>query len=165
MAELLTTTGIAALELARGKTVQLVEDVPESKLFTTAWDSGNHVLWILGHLAWTDDYFMQMAGNRDSVLPAGWADRFGIRSTPTPNPDDYPAPAEVRDRLASTRATLLDWFRSMDPAQAKAELPEALSGFAPNTAGLASTLAWHEGLHAGQITVIRRKLGLGPTTG
>jgi len=165
MVPMLIKTGVAALELARGKTLRLIEDIPESELCRPAWEGGNHTLWVLGHLAWTDDYFMQTVGKRPTCLPDGWADRFGMGSTPVATPADYPAPAEVRDRLGSSRAALIDWFQNMDASQAETALPEALADFAPHFAGLASTLAWHEGLHAGQLTVIRRHLGLGPTTG
>jgi hypothetical protein len=44
-------------------------------------------------------------------------------------------------------------------------LPKDYEMFAANYCGLASSLAWHEGMHAGQLTMLRRDIGLGPKFG
>ena len=46
-----------------------------------------------------------------------------------------------------------------------AALPEDWQVFAKSYGVLINTIAWHEGMHAGQLTVIRRELGLGPKFG
>ena len=50
----------------------------------------------------------------------------------------------------------------MSDAQLRSPLPEGFTGFATSFAALMSSLAWHEGLHTGQLTVVRKSLGLEP---
>ena len=40
-----------------------------------------------------------------------------------------------------------------------------MAQFAADVAGVLFTLAWHEGMHAGQIVAIRKTLGLKPVMG
>ena len=39
-----------------------------------------------------------------------------------------------------------------------------LGTFAANLGMLMTSIAWHEGLHAGQLTVVRKSLGLAPNS-
>ncbi|MCZ6816774.1 MAG: DinB family protein, partial [Planctomycetota bacterium] len=60
---------------------------------------------------------------------------------------------------------LVAWFLSMSGERLAAALPEDWQVFAKSYGVLINTIAWHEGMHAGQLTVIRRELGLGPKFG
>ena len=63
----LLSTGLFALGFARGVTTRLLDSIPEDK-----WDhrpaggTGNHALWIMGHLATTDAQFLE-AGQIQAV--------------------------------------------------------------------------------------------------
>ena len=48
----------------------------------------------------------------------------------------------------------------MDEQQLLTPLPDEMSSFAPNFAAVMSSIAWHEGFHAGQLSAVRRSLGL-----
>ena len=71
--------------------------------------------------------------------------------TPT-QPDAGPAPGPA--------AALVDWFKSLSDEQLAAPLPEGMEMFGANHATLAATMAWHEGVHDGQLIEVRRSLGL-----
>ena len=58
------------------------------------------------------------------------------------------------------RATLIDWFSAMGADELAEPLPDDLQAFAPNRAALMPSIAWHEGFHAGQLTAVRRSLGM-----
>ncbi len=45
------------------------------------------------------------------------------------------------------------------------QLTDDLQSFAPSHAALIPTIAWHEGMHIGQLTVIRKSLSLDPVFG
>lgn len=157
--------GFERLAFARRVTLGLAEEVPEKRLCQQPCPGANHALWILGHVAWTDDFFMIGVGGLKSRLPDGWHELFSNGSTPQPNVSDYPPIGEIHDVLAGNREALVSWLKSLDEAALSAPLPGDFSGFAPNFAVLPLTLAWHEGLHAGQLTVVRKSLGIKPMFG
>ncbi|MCH9035352.1 MAG: DinB family protein [Planctomycetes bacterium] len=161
MAELILEGGLSGLAFARNVTLGFVEDIPDDKLCHQVSPKANHVLWTLGHLAFADQHFLTGLGDGPDENPPDWADKFGIGSTPSPNAADYPSKDELLSIMSDRRAELIAWFESMSTEKLRSPLPEDFADFAVHYAGLASTLAWHEGMHAGQIAVIRQDLGLG----
>ncbi|HUU85887.1 MAG TPA: DinB family protein [Phycisphaerae bacterium] len=156
---------IAIITFARRMTEQLLEDIPEEQLLHQPVSAGNHALWVMGHLATTDDALAGLYDGGQPVLPQSYNELFGMGSKPTHDAGAYPPIAEVREHLGATRKRLLDGASAADDAALSVALPEELEGFAPDRVGLLISLAWHEGLHAGQITMVRRSLGIGPKMG
>jgi uncharacterized damage-inducible protein DinB len=152
--------GLAALAFARRYTLGLLADLPAERMCHQPFPGANHVLWTLGHLAWSDDFFLNRVGGRSSGLPVGWEKSFGMGSQAVPEAAAYPAVTLVRNALNARREALLNWLRSLSDAQLGSPLPADLARFGPNVAALAATIAWHEGFHAGQIAAVRKSLGL-----
>ncbi|MHC5023302.1 MAG: DinB family protein [Planctomycetota bacterium] len=152
--------GIANMEFSRRLLEMLAEDFPEEKLTFQPVTGANHVLWQLGHMAWTDDYFLANLLGGTSNIPESWTELFGMGSEPTDEPGRYPSVEEVRPIMQERRAALCDWFRSRTEAQLAEPLPEDYQTFAPNFGALMGAMAAHESMHAGQITVIRKAIGL-----
>jgi len=158
-------TGLAVLAFARHKTLALLEDIPQNELLHQPVPGGNHALWILGHLAGTDDQILTGLVPRASNLPESWPMQFGQGSTPIARASAYPGLTAIKDRLAAMRAELERWFASLSDDTLRSPLPDDWKPFAPTYGALMSSIAWHEGLHAGQLTVIRRSLGIAPKFG
>lgn len=150
------------MNLARSKVLDLAKDIPEDKLTWAPLPGGNHALWVLGHLAWTDDYFVAFFSKKPSAISPDWPKRFGMGSTPTTDASAYPSLAQVKDSMCNARDRLIDWFKLMDEKQLLSPLPSDWTGFAPNFACMMNSIAWHEGLHAGQLSVCCRGLGIKP---
>ena len=74
----------------------------------------------------------------------------------------YPSRDELVKAFEERRAALLEWFGSMSDEQLLEPIEGDLAQFAANKAMLMSTLSFHEGMHAGQISVARRAQGLPP---
>ncbi len=155
----------AVLEFARSITLKMVDDIPAEKICTIPLDGTNHALWVLGHLAVTDNWFAGTLADRESVIDESWEPLFGMKSEPSADASTYPPLAEIKAGLERARQSLLSGFESLNEQQLQAPVPEALEGFAPNVGGAAFTLAWHEGFHAGQLSAVRRSLGLPLTMG
>lgn len=152
--------GLAALGFARQLTLGLLEDIPDDKLFQQPTPGGNHAVWVMGHLTVTDDDFLTSVAGREAKCPEAWQSLFRMGSKPTDNPGDYPSVAELGQHLQFRREELIGWFKSLDEAKLESALPEE---FIAKTYGASmSTLAVHEGLHAGQLTTVRRSLDIGP---
>jgi hypothetical protein len=157
--------GIAALNQARKTFLELLEDIPADKLCFAPPPMTNHALWQIGHLAMTDNYFLTSVLDEDTDVPDKWNALFGYGSQPVADASKYPNPADVRQRLDTARAQLLGCFERYGPQVLATPLPDDLQGFAATRGALPAALAWHEGLHTGQLTVIRRALGHGPKYG
>lgn len=161
----LLESGLTVLNFARKNTLSFLEDVPEDKWCHCPIPGANHAMWIAGHLAHSDNFFVSSLAAQASKVPQAWDDLFGMGSKPQSDPAIYPQPAEMREIMAERREALLAWYRSLNEAKLIEPLPEDWRPFAPDFIGLAHSIAWHEGLHAGQLTVVRKGLGLAPKFG
>jgi len=178
-----TTTDAAAqtakrcvhqLRFVRGGTMRMLEGFPAQKHtflpeFTTGSGGGhvaNHALWFLGHMATTDDWFIQQMGAASELqLSAEWHELFGGGSKPVDDPSKYPPFETLMQAMQTQRERLTKWFASRSEKELAAETNEKWKNYAPTIADFAFFLAWHEGYHAGQLSVVRKQLGLGPAFG
>jgi uncharacterized damage-inducible protein DinB len=165
MGSQLLETGLAALAFSRKATLGLFEDIPDSKICHQPFAGANHPLWTLGHLACTDEFFLKELAGRPYNNPDEWPKLFFMGSKPTPSARDYPPVSEVKAALDQNREVLVGWFKSMSDTDLLKPIEGDLATFAANRAVLMSTIAWHEGLHAGQMSAIRKSLGLAPKFG
>ena len=162
MPKLVSTTGVAMLEFARRVTLGLLEDIPEDQRLYQPFPGANHALWIVGHVAWDDNFFLTTLGGKQTDFPPAWNELFRAGSVLQQEPAAYPSLAEIRQQLDARRADWIGWFKSMDGDELVTPLPEDYQTFARDRAALMPSIAWHEGLHAGQLTVVRKALGLKP---
>ncbi len=162
MSNVIIENGIAALNFARNWTLELLSDIPQDKLTHQPCAGGNHALWIAGHIAYADDLFASKVGNNRGRFSDSWVKLFGMETTPQADAGVYPSLSELTNALADNREGLLAWFGSMSAEDLAKPLPEDFRPFAANQGILMTTIAWHEGLHAGQLTVVRKSLGLAP---
>lgn len=157
--------GLDTLAFARRTTLMLLDGFPSDKLVYQPIPDGNHAAWIAGHIAYADDYFLHMLGVRDPRLPESWHKSCGYQSLPVADAGAYPSLTELTDQLASLREEFINWLRTLSAEQLRAPLPDDWKDFAPNYAAFIGATACHESMHAGQLTVIRKSLGLAPKFG
>jgi len=149
------------MDLSREWTLKYLQGIPADKYTYQPWPGANHVLWTLGHLAETDRYITHvLRGAPEEYTPGKYGDLFGMASTPLDDPTKYPTPAEIKDYLARCREELRAALEGRSEADLFKPAPEGF--FAPDLIGAMFTVPWHEGMHAGQITAIRKALGLKP---
>ncbi len=160
----LAEQGLTALKFAREVLLKMLDSVADRCTAQPIRDC-NHALWVAGHIADTDDFFWRTLTGKPSGLPAGWKEKFGGGSTPVDDPKAYPPLAEVKRVLADRREALVAYFRSLDGKTLQSPSPEKVKFFGPTYAALPGSIAWHEGLHTGQITMVRKGLGMPPLFG
>ena len=162
---------IHQLRFSRGGLLRVLEGFPADKLialpdFASGGAVANHALWIVGHLATTDDWFLnQMDTNEKTQLSDHWHEIFGGGSKPVADASKYPPFAELQNALQQQRDRLINWFTQRSAKELAAPTPEKWKKYAPTVADFAFFLAWHEGYHAGQLSVVRKALGLAPAFG
>jgi hypothetical protein len=165
MSESLLVSGLEVLAFSRKNLLEIAEDIPRDKLCYQPFPGANHALWIMGHLANSDEFFVAELGKRPGANFEQTKALFFAGSKPTPHLKDYPPLEEIKSYLSAGRESLVSWFKSLSPAQLAAPLPENWKPFASTYGALMFSIAWHEGLHTGQLTAIRKSLGLSPKFG
>jgi uncharacterized damage-inducible protein DinB len=122
----------------------------------------NHALWFAGHMATVDNFFLSLiAPEKVRPIPEFQA-KFGMGSQPTSDPSVYPSPDAVLEVMRERRAALLDTLDHMSDEDLARKTPEGAPEFLPDVSSVFELASWHEGQHAGQLTVARRALGHPP---
>ncbi len=153
------------LRFSRGSVLRLIKDIPADQLCAQPGPSHNHVMWIVGHIACTDDYFLNQFAGRDLALPESWHRMFAGGSTPTSDASRYPPWNEVKQAFRERREALTAWLTDMTESQLDEPTPTRWQPYALTMRDVAHFAAWHEGYHAGQISTLRPAFGLGPAFG
>jgi hypothetical protein len=157
---------LGQVDFARRYTLGLLENVPEELWPVVPVGGSSHIAWQVGHLA-VSQYGLMLFRQRgraegDLELMPGWLrKRFGRGSVPPTAPSDIPSKAELLDcldKIHTASMAALPTFTAeqlMEPT----EMPYAVH---PIKLGALLFCPLHESIHAGQIGVLRRMLGLAP---
>src|SRR5947208_38609 len=83
------------LELSAGMALKFVDSMKDRPLTFPTPKGGNHPLWVIGHLAWTEGELQQVMLGRANPL-AHWKEIFGAGSEPSADARRYPSLDETR---------------------------------------------------------------------
>ncbi len=153
------------LQFVRGATLRLFKDIATENLCAQPIADCNHVLWIAGHLAGTDDYFLGEFAGIAPVQPKAWQELFGMGSKPVSDTSKYPPLEKLLDAMAARRAVFVQWIQSMSPAELAQPTDEKWHKYAPTIGDTTYFLTWHEGFHCGQLSTLRRAFDMEPAFG
>lgn len=152
--------GRDALNFSRGILQATINGFDESNCTHQTESARNHAVWVAGHIAMTDDWFMTSMGGAESCCPEPWGELFGMNSEPVNDPSTYPSLSELTAKLEETRTKLLAWFEGMSDEQLSEPMPDEMKMFAPTIGSVMGSIAIHESYHAGQLTCVRKALGM-----
>jgi hypothetical protein len=156
---------IGQITRARRYTIRLLDHTDPADWFRQPSDI-THIAWQVGHLA-VAEYRLALERIRghfprdELLLPRSLKACFVRESVPSPEPADYPSPAELRTLLDNVHEQVL---REL-PDLADETLDEPPTMPHPLFSTKLGSLLWcgqHEMLHAGQIGLLRRLLGKKP---
>ncbi|MFI4876213.1 MAG: DinB family protein [Blastopirellula sp. JB062] len=151
---------------ARQFTERLLEDFHTPQEWTKqVCDQTNHALWIAGHLGLTDNFFLSQIAPERVEARESYQTLFGVGSQPVADPNQYPAVEEVLEYLRQRRAVLLEVFDALGEEDLATPTPEGSPDFLNDNGAIFETAVWHEGMHTGQLSVVRRSLGHAPISG
>lgn len=125
----------------------------------------NHALWFAGHMATVDNFFISLIEPSLARDLPELNKLFGMGSQPTSNPADYPTPDFVLSEMRERRSKLLEIVDALDEEGLSKATPPGSPDFLPDIASILETAVWHEGMHSGQLTMVRRSLGHLPIMG
>jgi hypothetical protein len=148
------------LEFARNFSESLLEKFKTPADFThQVHPNANHALWFAGHISQTDNFFLTIIDPSKAVEKESYGKLFGMGSQPTSDPADYPSPEEVLTYMRERRETLLEVLDALSEEDMAKATPEGTPDFLPNICSVFEMASWHEGMHAGQVTIASRSLG------
>ena len=154
------------IEFARNYTLSLIQNVDDSLWFQRPDGCVSHIGWQVAHLA-TSQYLLTLFRLRGKTaedaefISKSFLRQFGKGTTPDPSPEANPSAEEIRAVFHGVYEQMLKEL----PNYTDADLTQnVIEPYAVSNTLLGSLLfcAHHEMLHAGQIGLIRRQLGLSP---
>ena len=89
-------------------------------------------------------------------------EKFGIGSKPAAKMKDSPPVEGVLAYMHERREALLNILEELKEEDFSKPTPEDTPPFMPDFGSVFLMIAWHEGLHAGQLSVAHRALGRPP---
>lgn len=153
------------LQWTRQTTLSTFAEFDVGQRFFQAAPGLNHPLWLLGHIAASEDHLVLGYCQGRSLLPPEYGKLFGMKSTPLSDPAAYPSAEEMLETLARVHQAAGDYLRSATDDEL-ALPPVGFDQMPDRARQLFSTrlrCAWfhanHEAMHNGQLGYIRRLLG------
>jgi hypothetical protein len=160
---------VEQIVFARNYTIGLLDQTPAAEWFPQPAGGVSHVAWQVGHLA-IAEYRPALERIRGSLpqdadlISEEFLRLFGRESVPDADPAKYPDQAEIRVVFDRVHQQTLRELRGLD----ESELDQPVLKPHP----LAKTKLWallrcaqHEAIHAGQIRLLRRRLGISSCKG
>lgn len=162
-----TVASSAALAAAMGNLTwvhamleKLIDSIPPEHALHQPSPIDNHLLWTLGHMATAYSWFATLLDGKPADLPAEYENLFNSQSKPFTDAGAYPPYSQVRRAFGAAYQRVLDAAATLKPADLSKPTVASSHGFAENRHEALLRIAWHDGWHSGQISSIRRSLGL-----
>ena len=140
----------------------LYEDMKTAPLVQPTPKGGNHPLWNIGHMAYSESNILHnyILGNPSPI--EDWKERFGGGSQPSTSASDYADYESILKQFEATRAETLAYLGTItdeDLEKPAANCPEEYQAFFGTIGQCLAVLTTHYAFHAGQVADCRRADG------
>ncbi len=138
-----------------------LSDLSDADFLVRPVPGANHTAWQMGHLIQSEGHLLRKT-LPDAVypeLPAGWKERYTKETSTAESPQGFLSKAEYLDLFGKTREATLANLAKLPDADLDRPTPGDMAKFAPTVGAMFLLLGTHTMMHAGQFTVVRRKLG------
>jgi uncharacterized damage-inducible protein DinB len=137
-----------------------LSDLSDADLLVRPVPVANHIAWQLGHLIRSEGSLLgQLPGAAYPELPAGWADQHNKTTAAMDPPKGFGSKVEYLSRFNKAREATLATLAKMSDADLDKPTQGNMAQYAPTLGALILLQSNHTLTHAGQFTVVRRKLG------
>lgn len=157
---------IGQLRFARNYTLELLESVPHDRWFEIPTGLPTNIAWQVGHLA-VSQYGLLMFRIRGrkpedlELIPGRFRKAYGRETVPSSDPSGQPSPDELTERLAKVFELGMSEIATVEPEVLLEPVDMPYAAY-PIKLGAILFCPLHEHIHAGQIGLVRRGLGLEP---
>lgn len=151
----------SALEGTRFVLKMYVEDMSDADLFVRPVPEANHAAWQIGQVVVGDVMLVkeQLPDAAFPELPPGSLELYGKEGAKKDGPEGFLSKAEYLALFDSVRSATVAALESLTDADLDRPCTGKMASFAPTLGHLFLLVSNHTLMHAGQFTVIRRKLG------
>lgn len=159
-------SAIGQIRFARDYTLGLLDATPMDLWFNVPAGLPTHIGWQVGHLA-VSQYGLLMFRIRGrstddlDLIPSPFRKAYSRSSRPNPETENQPSAAELLERLNRVHELALAELAEVDPAVLLEPVDMPYAAY-PNKLGAILFCPLHEHIHAGQIGLLRRAMGLDP---
>ena len=139
-----------------------VSDLSDADLLVRPVPSANHIAWQLGHLVSAETMLgssKNIPGATYPELPAGFADQHNKQTAAMDPPKGFRTKEEYIGLFKKVRAATLANLAKLSDADLDKPISGDMAKFAPTVGAVLLLTSNHVLMHAGQFTVVRRKLG------
>lgn len=162
----LLSAAVGQLEFTRQYLLELLDATPRSTWYEIPSGLPTSIAWQVGHLT-VSQYGLLMFRIRGrkpedlKLIPGRFRKAYGRGSVPSANPDAQPTTDELMERLTAVDRLARSELAELSPKVLlePVEMPYAVY---PVKLGAVLFCPLHEQVHAGQIGLLRRALGLEP---
>jgi DinB family protein len=149
-----------ALEGARSVTTMLLNDMSDDDLLVRPAPNANHIAWQLGHLIRAEHGMISALPHSDMPpLPSPFKDYHAEANSRSDDRRHFASKAYYLDLYGKVRQAPYSTLSRLSLSELGLPGPESVRNFAPTIADVIILQGNHELMHAGQFTVVRRKLG------
>ncbi|HBI43759.1 MAG TPA: DinB family protein [Planctomycetales bacterium] len=136
-----------------------LQDLSDADLLVRPAPTANHIAWQLGHLIASERGMVSenIPGVKYPEPPAGFAERHNKETASRDT--GFGTKAEYVDLFNKVRQTTIDAVGKLSEADLDKPTTGPVAQMAPTLGAMLLLNADHAMMHAGQFTVVRRKLG------
>jgi hypothetical protein len=157
--------GVDAIRTALLSTQHLLtwflSDLEDADLLVRPAAGANHIAWQVGHLILSESGMIQkeLPDAAYPELPAGFAEQHGKTTQAQDPPAGFAAKAVYLDLIDKTRKATVAALSKLSDADLDRPTTGRMAPFAPTLGAIFLLVSNHALMHAGQFSVVRRKLG------
>ena len=155
----------AGLDASTNLTLALIDDMKDAPMTQPTSKGGNHPLWVLGHLAYSEANIVSHIIGGDENPLIGWKEMFGGGREPVAEADKYLPWDEVREEFDKVRArtlNLLEGLSDEDLDKPTKNCPPGREQMMGTVGACFLILALHPVMHRGQVADSRRMVDRKP---
>ena len=158
-------TGIAAiraaLESTQNLTAWFLDDLSDQDLLVRPVEGANHIAWQIGHLIQSEATLIreQLPDAVFPETPSGFADQHGKTTQSQEPPKGFLSKAQYLEWFMKTRQATLATVDTLSDADLDKATLGQMAQWAPTLGHFFLLICNHTMMHAGQFSVVRRKLG------
>ncbi len=146
-------TGMMLIEKA-------IEDLADEEYFKPAAPGTNHIGWILGHLAQSEDSMVAVITEKKARLGEEYREKYSGGSACVADSANYPSGKELTELFRNHRAHTIEALTAFDESQWDDPTPEGLPrDFFPTKGIVWGMMGTHPFWHIGQMTTCRSAMG------
>jgi hypothetical protein len=150
----------SALNSSQHMVSWFLEDLSDADLLVRPVPGANHIAWQLGHLILSEQRMLGIVpGATFPALPAGFAEQHGKETAAAEPPRGFSTKAQYLELFRRTRQATQDALERLPEADLDRPVEGQMARLAPTVGALLLLASTHTMMHAGQFSVVRRKLG------